>query len=265
MTFKTPRLSRLLLPSFLIVSCAALARGHGDLNSPSEDMPDSQQAMIGRTTNLALFASRYAKLSPAKLQEWVGEAGAVEVLEGTEVDWQRIVITWSDQAVTINTKSIHDDGMVGYLGQFQGFAYNELAGGEMDSDVYAVIRQIGRTSHMYSMAAEQPLHKECIALAQTVADSERAIVFESGQIFDSELRQLLGPNGSSDDEAKIPVFQSAIERRKRSLTLLAGRQLRPIQLPETIGDEAVRLRETGAAARRFLCVAAVAMKGDGKD
>ncbi len=257
--------ARLLLPLFLLACCATLATGLGQSTTMSENISDSQRAMIGRGTNLSLFASRYEKFTPAKLQEWVGDAGTVAVLEGTEADWQGIAITWSDLTVTMNTKSIHSEGMVGYLGQFQGFAYNQLAGGEMDSQVYAVIRQIGRTSHMYSMSAEKPLHAECIALARAIADSEKAIVFESNQVFDNELRQLLGPDGSRDEEAKIPVFPSAIERRERSLELLTARELKPIPLPETIGDEAVRLREVDAAARRFLCVAAVAMKGDQKD
>lgn len=248
----------------LIAVCFHFAAGHSPHAMNPEEIPASQKAMVDKTTNLSLYGSRAEKLTLAQIQEWVGEAATIETLDGTEADWENIAIAWPDLTVIMNTKSIDTDGTLGHLGQFQGYAYSQLAGGEMDPWAFAVYKQIGRTNHMYSLRAETPLHGECIALARAIADSEKAMFFSDGQVLDNQFRVLLGPERSRDEEAEVPIFSSAVERRVRSLELLLKRSLKPIKLPETVGDEAVRLRQANAVARRFLCLATVAMKADQK-
>ena len=242
-----------------------LAAGHPSHAMNPEEIPAGQKAMVDKTMNLSLYGSRAEKLTLAQIQEWVGEAATIETLDGTDVDWENIAIVWPDLTVRMNTTSIDSDGTLEFLGQFQAYVYGQLAGGEMDRSVFSVYRQIGRTNNMYSLTAEKPLHRECIALARAIADSEKAMIFSDGQVLDNQFRLLLGPDRSRDEEAKIPVFRSAVERRVRSRELLLKRSLKPIKLPEVVGDEAVRLRRTSAVARRFLCLATVAMKADHQD
>lgn len=247
-----------------IASFPTVAHGQGNAERNDESSPAGQQAMIGTTTNLSIFSSRLATVTPAKVQEWAGDAATVEVVEGDPTEWVKLKITWPELETTLSTKSILKVGVAGYLAQFQGYAYSQLAGGEMDSWVFAVIKQIGRTNNIYAFTADRPMHKECIGLAQAIAQTEKGIFFVSSEILDTEFRELLGPDGSRDKDAEIPFFASASERRARSVELLAKRKLTPIELPMIVGDEAARLRSANSVARRFLCVAAVAMKADMK-
>ena len=229
---------------------------------------DENHPLVDKAKNLALYAVHVQRPSVGQIEKWAGDKATVGVEEGDEANWKRLIVRWPESELVINSESVADGDLFEHLENFRGYVFNQLAQNKMDAHVYSVIKQIARTNHLYVMQAGDggdAMNLDAIKLAQLMAISEKAMVFESVGIYDDRLRELLGENKSRDQSAKVPAFESGSARKTRTMESLADRGLKPIEhLPEIMGDEGVRLRDPELAARRFLCLAAVAMKADSR-
>jgi hypothetical protein len=258
-----PVLVFILLP--LVVSSYEPANAQEEnLSTESSELADDHK-LIGKAENLSLYAMKANGPSFKQVEQWAGESAVVGIEIGEESDWQRLIVRWPDLEMVLTRESVVDGELFQHLQEFQGYVFNQLAGKQMDAHVFAVITQISRTNHLFVLQADAPMNFKSINFARQFAMSQRAIVFESSEVFDDQLRELLGPGKSQDEAAKFPSFESSVQRKRRSMEQLAEQELKPFEgLPEIAADEAVRLKTPEDVARRFLCLAAVAMKADSK-
>ena len=210
--------------------------------------------------NIAIYASKRVPVSFDQLKEFAGKA-ELTVLRGIEKEWEQVEIKWPDVTIKFGQSSIAtDESLVQHLGGFQGYVYNRLANGKMDSQVFGLIRQIDKTNHLYTIQADPDISSDAIKqFATKLAASERALIFVNVEVFDANMKVLLGPDKSHDKDAKLPGFESAEKRKAKTTKLLAEKKLKVLDtLPVVLADEQVRLREPKEVARRAVCLFALA-------
>ncbi len=214
--------------------------------------------------NLAIYASKFEPATFDDISNWATPA-EVKLLKGTEKQWESIQLKWPTVTVELGISSLVDDETLSdHLQGFNGYVYQRLANSKMDSHVFALITQINRTKHLYTIQADPNVQDEALlTFASKLAASERAIVFESVAVMDSEMRVLLGPDKDQDENAAFPFFESARQRKDRTMKLMADKKLKPLAgLPTIIADEQVQLRDANEVARRAICLCALAAESE---
>jgi hypothetical protein len=100
-----------------------------------------------------------------------------------------------------------------------------------------------------------------------LAKEHKAIVFGNGaSACDPDLRVLLGPRNRREQQAKMPEFSSALERRKRSFDELAKRRIPTLSAhPPIVSEEEARLRTAKEIAERAAVLYAVARAAEDED
>ena len=244
MTSKTIKIvfSIALIP--LLISCA----------------PATSVAQDSGPKSMAIYASKRAPISFEQIRKLAPDAD-VKVLSGKESDWEQVEIKWPEVTLKLSRSSIaSDETLKEHLAGFSGYVYRQLADGKMDAHVFSIMRQIAQTNHLYSIEADPDINSDRVGdFIKPIADSERALVFINAEVFDPEFRVLIGPDNFRGENAELPKFDSSIERKQRSMKLLADRELKPFKdLPWIVADEQVRLRNAKEVARRAICLFAVA-------
>ncbi len=214
--------------------------------------------------NLAIYGSKFEPATLGDIKTWAAPA-EVELLKGTEQKWESIQLKWPKVTVELGISSLVDDTTLsGHLQGFNGYVYQSLADSQMDGHVFALITQINRIQHLYSIQADPNVQDESLLkFVSKLAAAECAIVFESVAVMDSEMRVLLGPKKDRDEDAVLPQFESARQRKGRTMKLMADKQFKPMaELPMIIADEQVQLRDATEVAKRAICLCALAAESE---
>ena len=226
--------------------------------------PFQAMAQEGIPKNVAIYASKREAISTEALRKIAGD-GEVKVLEEADKKWTDVSCKWSDVSIKLTRSSIdEDETLAGHLNDFCGYVYQRLAEGKMDAHVFHLIKQIKRTSHLYTVQADPNIDSENLKrFLQSLAGEQSAIIFVNVDVFDAQMKVLLGSKSSRDKNAIFPLLDSAVDRKDRTMKKLAAKELRPLsELPTVIADEQVRLRDAKAVARRAVCLCALAAEAE---
>lgn len=214
--------------------------------------------------NMSIYTSKRQAISFDTLKELAkAESAEIELVEGKAEDWKHVKISWPNESLAI-VRNAGDD-LQQHLAGFRGYVFTQLADSKMDGHVYGILQQIQRTNHDYGFTGDPTLKENSMAFVSKLAVKEKGICFLNRSVADAELRELLGPNNVRDPKAKLPVFESAVKRREKSLAVLKKRKIPTLDiLPVVVADEEVQLRTAQEVAKRAVCLMAVACEAEGR-
>lgn len=227
-------------------------------------IPSEANAQDEAPQNVAIYASKRVPISFAEIEKLAPDA-KVKLLAGKKESWESVEIKWPEAKIKFTRASIESDKtLVGHLNNFSGYVFQRLAEGKMDAHVFSIIRQISKTNHLYSVEADPDISSDAVGdFVKATAGAERALVFVSVKVFDANMKTLLGPASSRDEDAELPKFDSSAKRKQRSMKSLAERKLKVLPgLPWIVADEQVRMREAKDVARRAVCLCALAASAE---
>ena len=218
----------------------------------------------GALKNVAMYATRFKPLSLKEVKSFAGDNADVRVITQEKGQWTSIEIKYGEKAtLTLLHEYANTASMQEHLQNFSNYVFVRLAEEKMTQHVFHAIRQIEHTNHFYSLIGEPALPAESVALVQKMAGESRAIVFTDRDVLDPNLRVLVGPQGTRDETATLPSFESAAKRKARSTSVLAEKKLTPApSLPTITADEELSLRDAKDVARRIVCLTAIAIHGE---
>lgn len=157
-------------------------------------------------------------------------------------------------------RDLSDPELVQHLNGFAGYVESRGNTG-MSRAKYHVIRHIQRTRQHLSFSIESSQ----MAAASDWAVRANALLFlPDGHVRDPKWRILVSAiDGDSDQDAEIPYPVEAWERKARTESFLATKNLSvPLHLPPLVSETELRLRDPQAVAGRALALFVVAIRAE---
>lgn len=212
-----------------------------------------------------VYGSRAKKLTLDELVKLTAPA-SIAVKEGKGDDWTKVVIRWGQGSIEIDHNADREF-LTPHLDGLNGYIFQRLAEERMDANVFHLIRQVSRTANTYGVSASdktiQGLQAEFLT---RLARSQNGVVFDGTGLLDPDLQILLGPKKQRDKLAKLPTFQSALDRKSRTMIELAKRNLKLLaELPSIVAEEELQIRSAEDVALRCMCLLAVAAHSEDAD
>ncbi|MEZ6094713.1 MAG: DUF4272 domain-containing protein [Pirellulaceae bacterium] len=215
------------------------------------------------TDGVMLFSARSKLVSLDELANILG-GNKPQVLDEFEDQWTKVAFTLPDQTLKINLSRFSYDSVTDfspYLETLASNCFHGLADGAMDDHVFNLLRQIHKSNHFYVFQSSEKLPEEIESVARQLAGLSSSIIMIEGEIFDPKMQRLLGEESQRNAKARFPIFESAIERKKRSMAELRRRKFDVLDmLPTIVADEEVRFQEPEIVAKRMFCLLAVSGK-----
>jgi hypothetical protein len=229
------------------------------LKKRSAAMQTDTNLQAEEAKNAAVYVSKLKLISSDEIQKLAPKATLR--VTGKSDAWSSLELQWPAVTLTINRMDSAAHGE--HLQGFSGYAYH-LAGEKMDQYTFHLLRQIGRTNHVFGVITAPALDKESREFVSLLAAQENGLIFFENAVCDPQFRCLLGPGNRRDKDAQAPTFKSALERKARSMQVLKEKKLVAMEgLPVIVADEEVKLRTAEEIARRALALYAVAVYSEG--